>query len=149
REAEAVPIGIDPLRNLWGALGTAGLITVGMVTALIGVKVGYGIFKTVRQIIDDWHDHFHPGGTSVSCPSCEVDISGATAKEAQANLEFHLKTYHPINIETMLVVVPDARGKFAELPTWVQDMVAVEAGIEGFYLEPDWRPSFESYPWYV
>jgi hypothetical protein len=65
------------------------------------------------------------------------------------NVERHLATHHPVNVNAMVQVLPDARAKFAQLPEWVQESVAVDTGIEGFFYQPDWRPYLMQTPWKV
>ncbi len=147
-DTEVGQLGEDPLRNLWRALEIAGIITVAMVATLAFVAVGYGISRVVLMAIKAWNDRQGPP-PSIGCPKCAVRISGATADQLQANLLEHYRSYHTVDIPTMVTVLPDVRTKFFELPEWAQESLAVEMGIVEWYELPEWEGAFRGNPWLI
>lgn len=135
---------MDPLRWLWAALRAIGVA----VLVYIGVRVGFATALVIKKFFDRWHDTHLPPPTA-TCPVCHIVIHGATVDEVRHNMEAHLMNYHPVNVDALLTVVPEAQSKFAELPEWVQKSIAVESGIQGFFYQPDWTQQFRSNPWYL
>jgi hypothetical protein len=131
------------------ALIGLGVIIGGIAIAFATVAVGLFVARVIKNITDFWHNNNRPTGTAAGCPSCNATITAANAQELRMNVERHLATHHPVNVNAMVQVLPDARAKFAQLPEWVQESVAVDTGIEGFFYQPDWRPYLMQTPWKV
>lgn len=110
----------------------------------------YFVGKYVYRVIDRWTKGGGTGGASgtrgTRCPVDGASVSGNSTDEVEANMEAHFRLYHPVvNVNAMVAALPEARAKFGELPLWVQDAIAADAGIE-WYLYPDWSPYLRQSP---
>ena len=108
--------------------------------------------KYVKHVIDRWFKGGgkggSPGSTSATLPNGHV-VTGANADEVETRVKQYLLETSPVlNVNAMLVAVPDVRAKFAELPLWVQDVIAADAGILEWYEYPDWTPYLRRTPDY-
>lgn len=135
--------------SLEDRLFNAGLIIVSVIVAMKLLPDGLKVAKMVVEWVKSFRNRQGPP-PSASCPKCGASVGGATMDEQKQNMQTHLIAYHAIASPSVIAeVIPSAQAQFEQLPLWVQDSLAVEAGIETFYLSPDWTPQIQIEPWRV
>jgi len=133
----------------WMSLGST-LLSWGFITK-IGVVVGIGYFT--KTMIDRWGKGGGTGGSSgttiVTLPNGHV-VTGANSDQVDAKVKQYLLETSPVlDVSAMVVALPSVRDKFSELPLWVQDAIAADAGILEWYEQPNWAPYLRETPSWV
>ena len=149
----------DVHRSLWyqidawgksfaGRIGAdAVLAAKALITGGMFIGGGFIVTKLVTGLKNRYNDSKFPFGLSLTMADGTV-ITGNTTQELELSVQRYYATTYVLNDAALATAMPGVVAQFNQLPSWVRNELANEAGITEFYQSPAsvWATEFRHLP---